>query len=242
MTQALAAQQPPQSSQTKFIVERLDIVGNRRVRTDTIRARISSNPGDPYSIEAVQRDVRSLWSTGFFNDVRSDVEDSPDRPNGKIVIFVFREKPIVASIDYKGIKSISESDIRAALKNQKVNLSVGRLFDQSTMKRATAVISKLLASHGFQSATVKPTYERIPSSNTVALVFNIDEDPNPTSSRIAFGPRQTRVGVSVLVRRRFLDDHHIPRLQRHLIPVRNRSAGQQVCASAITIFEVAFHA
>jgi outer membrane protein assembly factor BamA len=34
-----------------------------------------------------------------------------------------------------------------------------------------------LASHGFQSATVKPTYERIPASNTVALVFDIDEGP-----------------------------------------------------------------
>jgi outer membrane protein assembly factor BamA len=93
------------------------------------------------------------------------------------VIFIVREKLIVASIDYTGIKSISESDIRAALKNQKVELPVGSLFDQPTMKRATAVISKLLASHGLQSATVKPTYERIPCSNTVALGFNIDEGP-----------------------------------------------------------------
>jgi len=45
------------------------------------------------------------------------------------------------------------------------------------MKRGTAVISKLLASHGLQSATVKPTCERIPCSNTVALGFNIDEGP-----------------------------------------------------------------
>jgi outer membrane protein insertion porin family len=176
VAQALAAQQPPQAAQTKYIVERLDLVGNRSVRTDTLRALISLNPGDPYSVEAVRRDVRSLWNTGF-DDVRSEVQDSPDRPDAKIVTFIVREKPIVASIDYTGIKSISESDIRAALKNQKVELPVGSLFDQPTMKRATPVISKLLASHGLQSATVKPGYERIPCSNTVALGFNIDEGP-----------------------------------------------------------------
>jgi outer membrane protein insertion porin family len=176
VTQALAAQQPPPAVQTKYIVERLDLVGNRSARTDTLRALISLNPGDPFSVEAVRRDVRSLWNTGF-DDVRSEVQDIPDRPDAKIVTFIVREKPIVASIDYTGIKSIGESDIRAALKNQKVELPTGSLFDQPTMKHATAVISKLLASHGLQSATVKPSYERIPCSNTVALGFNIDEGP-----------------------------------------------------------------
>jgi outer membrane protein insertion porin family len=79
------------------------------------------NPGDPFSVEAVRRDVRSLWNTGFFDDVRSEAQDSLDRPDAKIVIFIVREKPIVASVDYTGIKSISESDIRAALKIRALN-------------------------------------------------------------------------------------------------------------------------
>jgi outer membrane protein insertion porin family len=175
VAQALPAQQPPENAQTKYIVERLDIVGNRRVETDTIRALISSQPGDPYNVEAVRRDVRSLLNTGFFDDVGSEVEDA--RPNGKTVIFILSEKPIVASIDYKGIKSITESDILAAFKDQKVELSVGSWFDQAKMKHALTVIRASLASRGHQSATVNPTYERIPSSNTVALAFNIDEGP-----------------------------------------------------------------
>jgi outer membrane protein assembly factor BamA len=109
------------------MVEHLDLVGNRSVRTDTLRALISLNPGDPYRV------AEPLWNTGFFDDVRSAVQDSPDRPDAKIVIFIVREKPMVASIDYTAIKSISESDIRAALKNQKVELPVGSLFEQPTM-------------------------------------------------------------------------------------------------------------
>ena len=174
---ALAAQQSPPAAKTKYVVDRLDLVGNRRVETDAIRARISSNPGEPYSVEAVQRDVQSLWKMGCFDDIRSEVEDSPSQPNGKIVIFIVQEKPIIASINYQGIQSIRESDIRTALKNRKGKLSVGDWFDKSDLKRAVNVITQLLASHGYQSATVKPTYEGIASSGTVTIVFNIDEGP-----------------------------------------------------------------
>jgi outer membrane protein assembly factor BamA len=74
---AFAAQQPRENSQTKYVVERLELIGNRRVEPETLRALISSGPGDPYSVEAVRRDVRALWNTQFFDDVRSEVEDSP---------------------------------------------------------------------------------------------------------------------------------------------------------------------
>jgi outer membrane protein insertion porin family len=176
-TQAPSAQQPPENARTNYTVERLNITGNRRVETYTIRARISANPGDHYSVEAVQRDVQSLLNTGFFDDVRSEVEDSPSRPNEKIVMFIVKEKPLIASVDYKGIESISESNILAAFKDHKVDLAVGSWFDQTKLKRAAAVIGQLLASHGHPSATVNPTFERIPSRNTVTLVFNIDEGP-----------------------------------------------------------------
>ena len=39
------------------------------------------------------------------------------------------------------------------------------------------MIKDLLAEHGRQFATVKPTYERIAATNAVKLVFNIDEGP-----------------------------------------------------------------
>ena len=174
---ALAAQQPPPAARTKYVVDRIDIVGNRRIRTETLKAQMALHTGDPYSVEAAQRDVQSLLTTGFFEDVYLEAEDSPHVPNGKIVIFIVQEKPIIASIDYQGIQSIRESDIRTALKAHKVKLSVGDWFDQTDLKRAVNVITQLLASHGYQSATVKPTYELIASSGTVTIVFNIDEGP-----------------------------------------------------------------
>jgi outer membrane protein insertion porin family len=51
------------------------------------------------------------------------------------------------------------------------------------LKHAVVVISDLLAAHGHQFAAVKPSYETSPSSNTVTLVFNIDEGPTAQQSR-----------------------------------------------------------
>ncbi|MGH9682614.1 MAG: outer membrane protein assembly factor BamA [Candidatus Acidiferrales bacterium] len=185
----LWAQQPeqsPQASGPQYIIERIEFVGNRRVQKDTLMARIFSRPGDPYNVEAVRRDFQALWNTQFFEDIRLEVEDSPDQPNAKILVFYVKERPIIRRIEYKGNKSITESDILDAFKDKKVGLSVESRFDPTVIKRAEVVIKELLAEHGRQFATVKPTYERIAATNAVKLVFNIDEGPKVKVGEITF--------------------------------------------------------
>ncbi len=125
----------------------------------------------------MRRDFQALWNTQFFEDIRLEVEDSPDNPNGKTVVFYVTERPIIRRIEYKGNKSITESDILDAFKEKKVGLSVESQFDPTKIARAEVVLKALLAAHGHQFATVKPTYERIAATNAVKLVFNIDEGP-----------------------------------------------------------------
>lgn len=181
--QTFAIQQPQENSQTKYFIERIDLIGNRRVETATVAALVSSHPGDPYSVEAVQRDAQALRDTPFFDDVRLEVEDSPDRPNGKVVVFIVREKTVIGRIEYKGIQSITQEDIVSALNDKNVGVSAGSWFDEKKMKRAAAVIRELLAAHGHPSAIVKPTYEKSVPSNTVSILFSIDEGPKaPTST------------------------------------------------------------
>ncbi|MGA7622477.1 MAG: POTRA domain-containing protein, partial [Candidatus Acidiferrales bacterium] len=92
--QSLAAQ-PPQEGGTQYVIQRIEFIGNRRIQRDTLLARIFSRPGDPYSEEAVRRDFQALWNTQFFEDIRLEVEDSPDQPNGKILVFYVQERPII---------------------------------------------------------------------------------------------------------------------------------------------------
>jgi outer membrane protein insertion porin family len=182
--QALWAQQPQENPGTQYVIERIEFIGNRRVQSGTLRARIFSRQGDPFSVEAVRRDFQALWNTGFFDDIRVEVEDSPDQPNAKIIVFYVAERAIIRRIEYKGNKSITESDILDAFKDKKVGLSVESQFDPTKVTRAAVVIKELLAAHGRQFATVKPTYEKIPAANAVKLVFNIDEGPKVKVGKI----------------------------------------------------------
>src|SRR5215467_10739889 len=184
-SQDAPAQQPP-ASQQAFTIERIEFIGNRRIRTDTLKARIFSREGDPYNEETLRRDFQALWNTQFFEDVRLRVEDSAKRPNGKIIIFEVKERPQIRRIRYDGIHSISESDILDRFKERKVGLSVESQFDPTKIKKAEVVLKELLGEHGRQFAKVMPQYERIASSNAVILVFKIEEGPKVKVGRIKF--------------------------------------------------------
>src|ERR1041384_3219965 len=78
-----------QSSQQIY---RIDIknVGPPAASDDFIRANIHVKPGDPYVRSAVDDDVRSLYGTGQFYDIR--VADD-HTTNGAVVTFVLQGKP-----------------------------------------------------------------------------------------------------------------------------------------------------
>jgi outer membrane protein insertion porin family len=175
-----------QAAQQQFVIERIEFSGNRRVRSDTLSARIFSRKGDPYNEETLRRDFQALWNTQFFEDVKLRVEDSATRPDGKIIIFEVRERPQIRRIRYDGAHSVSESDILDRFKERKVGLSVESQFDPTKIKKAEVVLKELLGEHGRQFAKVTPQYERIASSNAVILVFKIEEGPKVKVGKIKF--------------------------------------------------------
>jgi len=175
--QTLAAQDVQKSPSNQPIIERLEFIGCRRVESGTIRAHISLRTGDPYDAEQVERDAQALRDAGFFDEVRYKVVDSPDDPNGKIVIFYLTEKPIIRRIEYRGIRSITDQDLLRAYQEKKIGLAVETYFDQTKLTRAADVIKELLAAHGHPSASVVPTYEKVGATNTVTILFSINEGP-----------------------------------------------------------------
>jgi outer membrane protein insertion porin family len=178
--------QNPPSEQPGTVIDRIIFIGNRRIRSDTLKARIFSRDGDPYHEETLRRDFQALWNTQFFEDVKLRVEDSPDGPHHKNVIFEVKERPVIRRIRYDGIHSVSESDILDRFKERKVGLTVESQFDPTRIKKAEVVLKELLGEHGRQFAKVTPQYERIAASNAVILVFKIEEGPKVKVGRITF--------------------------------------------------------
>lgn len=175
-----------QTEQPQLVIDRIDFLGNRRIRSDTLKARIFSREGDSYNEETLRRDFQALWNTQFFEDVRLRVEPSPDHPNARIIVFEVKERPVIRRIRYDGIHSVSESDILDRFKEKKVGLTVESQFDPTRIKKAEVVLKELLGEHGRQFAKVTPQYERIASSNAVILVFKIEEGPKVKVGFIKF--------------------------------------------------------
>ena len=128
------------------IIDRIEFQGNRRIRSETLQARIFTRKGDPYNEDRLRVDFQALWNTQYFEDIRLEVEDSPGNPNAKIVIFYLVERPIIRRIEYHGNKSISESDILDAFKDHKVGLSVEGQFDRRSPVLVVSIVFGALLS------------------------------------------------------------------------------------------------
>ncbi len=147
-------------------------------------ARDFFRPGDAVNEDALRRDFHALWNTQYFEDIRLEIEDSADKPNQKIIVYYLTERPIVRRIQYKGNKSISESTFWIDSRTARWGLSIESQFDPTRIKKAEVVLKELLAEHGRQYATVKPTFERLPGTNAITLTFNINEGPKVKVGKI----------------------------------------------------------
>jgi outer membrane protein insertion porin family len=177
---------PPQAPGAKQalpnVIQEIIFRGNRRIPGSTLRARIFSHPGDAYDENELERDYMALWNTGFFDDIRLEVTDGD---HGKIVTFFVREKPLIRSIDYKGLSTVTQSDVLDRFRDAKVPLSIESQYDPVVVRRAEVVLQQMLAEHGRQFATVRHRTRNIPP-NSVALTFIVVEGPKVTVGKIKF--------------------------------------------------------
>jgi outer membrane protein insertion porin family len=176
-------------------IDQIRVIGNRRIPKETILARLFTHPGDTYDPISIERDFNSLWNTGYFDDLRIEREDTQ---KGIILDIFVREKPNIREINYKGLSTVTVSDVLDRFKKEKVGLSVESQYDPAKIKRAETVIKELLAEHGHQFATIKTEVKTIPPAS-VQVNFNIKEGPVVKVGKIKFIGNQH---VSALVLRR----------------------------------------
>src|SRR5215831_7565482 len=155
-------------------VEGIQINGQRRIPTDTIKYNLQTKVGSELDLNIIARDVRALYALGYFEDVRVDEEAGPK--GGKIVIFTVKETPLIRHIEYKGAKSFTNSEILEKFREKKVGLSVESPFDQTRVKRGEAVLKAMLAEKGHQNATVSTNVDQT-GPGSVDLTFNVNEGP-----------------------------------------------------------------
>jgi outer membrane protein insertion porin family len=155
-------------------IESVDVRNNRRIPSDTIKYNIQTKAGDTLNPDIIRRDIKTLFSQGYFDDIR--VDEEPGKNGGIIVVFTVQEKRLIRSIDFVGINAISKSDILDKLKERKIGISQESPYDPARIRRVEGAIRSMLAEKGHQDATVETETEDVPP-NSIKLTFKVSEGP-----------------------------------------------------------------
>jgi outer membrane protein insertion porin family len=171
---ALTAIEPPSVAlQTSPTVKGVQVRGNRRIPTDRIRSELHTKMGDPVDLSTVTRDIRALYSLGYFDDVQLETESAS---GGPIIIFSVKEKPLVRSFQYKGVHSTTIEEIEKTLALAQKGLVPESPYSLSKATETAAALKDILASKGHPEATIGIATQPVPP-NALVVTFVVDEGP-----------------------------------------------------------------
>jgi outer membrane protein insertion porin family len=153
-------------AQDQPFVTQIDVVGARKVDESTVRFKLKSRVGDPYSPEIVREDVKALYSLGYFEDivVQADIFEG-----GLKLSFVLYEKPSIQSIKIVGAKKIAVEKLKG-----KIDLVEGAIVPPGALLKNADKIHLFYEEEGYYQARVEGREERI-SPQEVAVIFDIVE-------------------------------------------------------------------
>ncbi|MGB8510083.1 MAG: outer membrane protein assembly factor BamA [Pyrinomonadaceae bacterium] len=189
VTRVHAAAQGQQASPQGVLVEAVSIEGNRRLRDEDILYHIQTRPGDAYNEAQVRRDLQALLNLPFFDKTETRVATEDGPRGGKVVIFYVKELPIIRDITFKGLKTVAESDVLKAFREQRIGVSKESPFDPVKTNNARRVIKELLAAKGHPNAVINVDTEKVSETST-AITFNVDEGDRVRVVEIQFEGNQ----------------------------------------------------
>ncbi len=164
-------------SNRSVIIASVTPSGNKRIDSGAILRKIQTKPGDYYDPAALRRDLKSVFTMGYFDDVSVDVTDTP---KGKAITFIVKEKPLIKNVSFSGADAVSEDDVRDA-----ANIAANTIVNPAKINDAVQRIKGLYKSKGYFNTKVAATLS-YPTKDTADVHFQIKEGKKISIKKIAF--------------------------------------------------------
>ena len=152
------------------LVERLEIIGNRRLTAQQIMSWIRTKPGEPYDGELLQSDLQVVLSKRYFDTLQTRVRTEEGPRGGIDVIFEVAELPIISEVKIKGVTPGPE--LLVASKLALVGIDKDEPFESGRAKIGASVIKQFLESKGWRDVKVETSSENL-NASTVKVTFSI---------------------------------------------------------------------
>ncbi len=148
-----------------FTVKDIRVEGLQRTEPGTVFSYLPVKVGEVMTEEKAQQALRALFATGFFRDVRLEVEND-------VLIVLFEERPSIAQLDFSGFKEFDVATLRKVLRS--LGLAEGLTFDRALLETAEQELKRQYLSRGLYAAEVQATATPL-ERNRVGISFSVAE-------------------------------------------------------------------
>ncbi|MCK5012501.1 MAG: outer membrane protein assembly factor BamA [Candidatus Omnitrophica bacterium] len=165
------------------LVKSIEVKGNKTISIAIILSKIKTRVGQKYLQSVISDDLKRLYNTGYFSDVRVDRENFE---GGFKVIIYLDEKPIVEEITFSKIRFLRSRNLLKKMKTQE-----GKFLDNKLLKDDTNMIKELYVKKGLTLAEVEVETSIDETTNKAQLHFIIKEGSKIQIKRIYVDGNET---------------------------------------------------
>ena len=155
------------------LIAEISVEGSQRVDPATIISYMRLQVGDRYERDKLDESLKSLFSTGYFRDVKF-------RREGNVLVVQVKENPVINRIAFEGNKRIKDEILQAELK-----LKPRLVYTLNKVQTDAERIVEVYRRSGRFATKVEPKLIEL-DQNRVDLVFEIDEGDRTKVRRIVF--------------------------------------------------------
>jgi len=148
------------------LINMIAFEGNKKIKDETILANIKSRVGEPFSEDIVREDIKRLYSIGYFDDIRIEIEPFE---GGVKLVFIFKERPTITSVDFQGNKEFEGDKLK-----EQITITPGGIANPELIMDNVRKIVAFYQSEGYWLVEVIPVIREI-TEDSVALTFQINE-------------------------------------------------------------------
>lgn len=163
------------------LIDDIKIIGNTSVQAKEINDQLTYGIGMIFSRYKTREDIRNLYKTGKFDDIKMYMEKSGDK---NVLIIEVKEKLQIGKVIIKGNKEVGDGDIKAKLDDEEksgIKIKDGEYLDEYKLKKGIYNIEAMYKERNFYYASVSYTLSEIETEKdgkkikSVNVELDVDE-------------------------------------------------------------------
>jgi len=156
----------------------IDYVGPKSVAESVILSNMRTAVGQPYSDRVVEEDVRNLFKTGLFTNLR--IFSEPHRGGVRVRVIV-QPRPLVRQVTLVGWSKVNDRQLRREIKTKP-----GSNLSESQLAADARELEMFYQNRGFKDVNVDFEYTIDETTGRANVIFKIDEGIRQLVRKVVF--------------------------------------------------------